>query len=181
MHVRLGAPERLALLEDLGRPRLDLLVPDDRRHVRELAQVERLARPLLVLHHLRQELHLVEVVHELALLRLRVLVLLPYRPDLRPREAAVHPAEQLLRYVVHRLGLAPALLRLRHPVDRRDVAHERLRHVVDQAHLHALEKVEPGREAGRAEHRHKGHSIHVVGYRFTPVKSCVSFRALASK
>lgn len=169
MHVLLGAPERLALLEDSLGPRLDLGEHDLGGDVGELAEVEHLARALLVLHHLRQQLHLVEVVHEVAVQRRRVLVLLPDRADLLAREPAVDGPEQVLRYVVHRLGLAAALLRLRDAVDGGDVADDGFRHVVDQAHLHALEEVELRREGWWAEHGHERHAVHVVGYRFAPV------------
>lgn len=165
--VALTSPVRLPLLDDLGRPLLRLLQREARSNIRELAQIQLPLAPLLILDHLQQQLHLVNVMHEVTVKRLAVLILLPQRADLlarlRSRLAAPEPLEQVPRQVVHGLGLAARLLGLGHAVDGRDVADQALGHVVDEAHARALVAVDAVAQGRGAQHADHGHAVHVVG------------------
>lgn len=165
--MALTSPVRLPLLDDLSRPLLRLLEREARSDVRELAQIKLPLAPLLVFNHLQQQLHLVDVMHEVAVKRLAVLILLPQRTNLLARLlarlAAPKSLEQVPRQVVHGLSLAARLLGLRHAVDGRDVADQALGHVVDEAHARALVAVDAVAQGRGAQHADHGHAVHVVG------------------
>ena len=156
-------PQVLPLAEDGGRPLFDLRALDLLGDPGELAQIGFALLAPLVLEHLQQQLHLVDVVHEQALRRLAVLVLLPDVPDVLAVQPAVELAEQVGADVVHGLGFAAALLFLSDGVDGGDVADQRLGHVVDQGHAAAPQDVQLGAHRLGRQHGEDAHAVHVVG------------------
>lgn len=134
-------PKRIALLEDRRGPFLRLRHLETLRDVTKLRQI-RAAGPL-ILDHLQQQLHLIDIMHEPGLQRLVLFVLPEHIQDPLPRQ---HPTrnspEQRLGDIFHDFGFPTRLLRLAHRIPRGDVADQRLRHVMDEGHFHAMREVE---------------------------------------
>lgn len=157
-----SSPTLRALCKNLLSPYLDLRQLHLAGDPRKLRQVDLVNA--LVLHHLEEQLHLVNIVHKLRFERDIILILLEHALDLVGRQrAAGDRAQQCLGDIVHNFGLATRLLGLGHIVDRGDIADEGFGHVVHQSHLGAVRDVEFGCQLGRGKHRHDRHAVHVVG------------------
>lgn len=121
----------------------------------------------LVLDHLQQQLHLVNIVDKLSLEGDIFLVFLEDALDLLGRQCTSRNlAQQGSRDVFHDGGLATSLLGLGDMhIDGGDISHQGLGHIVDEGHLGAVRDVQFGCQFWRGKHRHDRHAIHMVGNR----------------
>lgn len=159
----LTLPHVPPLDEDLPRPGLDLLTLDLLCNPRELAQIPLTPTCTLILDHLQQQLHLVDIMYEEALFGHTILVLLPYRSYVCTIQSTVEIAKQVGTNVVHCLGFTSTLLFLGHMVYGGDVTDQRFSHVVDERHATAFQYVESRGKRSGSHHGEDGHAVHVVG------------------
>lgn len=144
---------------DLISPFLNLFQLNALLDVGELGEINLMQA--LILNHLQQQLHLVDIMHEVSLITLVCLVFLEYFLDF-PARTSWDLAEEVRRDVVHNGGLATCLLGLSDAVDWSDIADKRLGHVMDQGHLYAARDVDLGCQGRRGHHRHDRHAVHMV-------------------
>src|SRR2546423_6801019 len=142
----LALPENLSLVQDFLRPVFHFRKTQSRRNPREFGEVKRTVESALVLHHLQYQLHFVDIMHELALQRFTVLVLLPYLSNVLSCQSSVHFSKQVIADVVHSRCFSPILLHFRHAVHRCEISHKRLCHVVYKRHFGAARYVDFGGE-----------------------------------
>lgn len=131
-----------SLLNDLSSPRLDLRQTNARSNMSELREVN-LVRAL-ILNHLQEQLHLVDVVDKVGLEGLVLLIFLENALNILAGQCTPrYLAEESGGDVFHNGGLTTSLLGLGDVVvDRGDISDERLSHIVDQGHLGAAWNVE---------------------------------------
>jgi hypothetical protein len=125
----------------------------------------------LVLHHLQDQLDLVDVVNEVAFQCHAILVLLPYLPQFLTVETSIELAKQVCADVVHSLGFPPVFLRFGYVVHGRNVAHKSLSHIMDERHLCASQDIELRGDRLGGHHGEDTHAVHVVGDGFSIVDS----------
>ena len=150
------------LLHDVCSPSLKLWQLNTGGDTLELAEIDRVRA--FVLHHLQEQLDLVDVVHELGLKGLVLLVFLEHALDLLTRECASGDiAQQCPGNIVHNSGFAAGFLRLGNMgIDRGNVANQRLGHIVNESHLGAVRDIQLRSQPRRGKHRHDRHAVHMV-------------------
>jgi hypothetical protein len=131
-------PQLRSLVENLLRPFLHLRQYHLLGHPGELGQVEGGGIVTFIFHHLQDQLHLVNVVNEVAFWRLAIFVLLPHLPYARAVLPSVYSPQQALANVVHCFCFSPALLNFRNVVYWCQVTNQGFRHVVNQGHLRTM-------------------------------------------
>lgn len=150
------------LLDDLLGPDLDLRQLDTSGDSLKLGKINLVAA--LVLDHLEQKFHLINIVDKLGFECDVILIFLEHIPDILGGQGrAGNIAQQGGDDVVHGIRLATSLLGLGNmQIDRRDIADQRLGHIVNERHLGAVGDVELGGQLLRGKHRHDRHAVHVV-------------------